>query len=91
MAARPWLKTLRGERTQEEMARHLGINRAYLAQLELGTRGISPERAKQLAKILDISWTRFFEDEEDESAALGQEGGQGTADTATLVGKEENR
>jgi len=87
MAARPWLKELRGERTQEEMARHLGINRAYLAQLELGTRGISPERAKQLAKILDISWTRFFEDEEDESAALGQEGGQGTA--ATLGGKEE--
>jgi len=64
-----WLRELRGNRTQREMADELEINRAYYSQLECGKRGVSVETARRLAPKLGVDWTRFFEDEEDNPAA----------------------
>ncbi len=64
MKKRAWLRELRGDRTQQEIADEMGINRAYYCQLENGQRGISVPLARKVASKLNIPWTYFFEDGE---------------------------
>lgn len=62
MKRRTWLRELRGDKTQQEIADELGIARAYYCQLENGQRGISVSLARELAEKLNIPWTYFFDD-----------------------------
>ncbi len=64
---RQWLRDRRlaEQLTQEEVAKHLGLARAYYTQIELGNRRPSPEVAQALGRLLHFSWTIFFDEKED--------------------------
>ncbi|MDI9447937.1 MAG: helix-turn-helix transcriptional regulator [Bacillota bacterium] len=61
MKARQWLINYRGSRTQETVARKIGISRSRLTQIELGDTP-SVETAKKIADFYGFSWVIFFED-----------------------------
>ena len=63
MAKREWLIKARVKKglRQYQVSELLGISRAFYTQIELGTRGISFENAKQISKVLEIPWERFLE------------------------------
>ncbi|MBG9548322.1 helix-turn-helix transcriptional regulator [Cytobacillus firmus] len=46
--------------TQEELAKKLNISRQYYNAIENLKRTPSVDLAKELAKILDLEWTIFF-------------------------------
>ncbi|WP_141432449.1 helix-turn-helix domain-containing protein [Bacillus sp. 03113] len=62
---RIWLKTRRVEKklTHEEVANKCNISRSFYTHVENGTKTPSVDVAKKIAKILDLKWTIFFEDE----------------------------
>lgn len=62
-------KAVRGLRlknglTQEGFADHAGIHPTYLGGIERGTRNVSLDNILKIAKALDVSPCRLFEDEE---------------------------
>ncbi|WP_100373108.1 helix-turn-helix transcriptional regulator [Bacillus sp. FJAT-45037] len=61
---RHWLQKIRQQKelTQGYVADNAGIQRAYYAQIELGSRRPSVDVAKSIAIVLDFQWTLFFED-----------------------------
>lgn len=59
---RKWLVEARGKRTQKEIAEAAGIAQSTYASIELGTRDPSVKVAKQLAVVLGVVWTRFYEE-----------------------------
>ncbi|NLJ94874.1 MAG: helix-turn-helix transcriptional regulator [Clostridiaceae bacterium] len=61
---RDWLREKRNflKLTQEEVAKQLDISRAHYTQIELGQRNPSPKLAKSISNLLDVPWTKFFED-----------------------------
>ena len=65
-----WLKEIRMEsgKTQEEVADEAGITRGAYCNIETGERRPSVDVAKRIAGVLGFDWTRFFEDEQCESA-----------------------
>lgn len=64
---RIWLKALReaaGYSTYQ-IAEAAGISQSYYFAIESGERGnpLNVDVAKKIAKVLDIPWTRFYEDD----------------------------
>lgn len=61
-----WLKEKRLSRnmTQEQLAKEVGISRTMITELENGNAKPSVKTAKAIAKVLDFSWTLFFDKEE---------------------------
>lgn len=64
MRARKWLSDIRGNQglKQKDVARKVGINTHYYAQIEQGLRNPSVNVAKRIASVLGFDWTIFFED-----------------------------
>ena len=60
---RTWLIDIRKSKgwTQQQVSDQIGLSRSYLAQIELGQRGITLDVAKRMCKILDIPWQTFFD------------------------------
>jgi len=67
---RQWLMDKRkvANRTQQQIADAVRIERSYYTQIELGYRRPSPNVAKLIGEELKFEWTIFFEDECGESA-----------------------
>ena len=57
------LRTAKGM-TQEQVASECGVQRTTITMIELGENKPSVELAKKLGKVLDIDWTKFYEDTE---------------------------
>ena len=59
------LKSVRESKnyTQESLARAIGKTRTLITNIESGTSKPSVETAKEIARVLGINWTLFFEDE----------------------------
>lgn len=49
--------------TQLKIAELAGISRAYYAQIELGQRDPSIKVAKDISRVLSVSWSSFYEEE----------------------------
>ena len=49
--------------TQVHMASKLGITSQYYNLIENGHRRPSPEKAKEISRILGIDWTLFYDEE----------------------------
>lgn len=60
---RTWLKNLRADRSQENIARLAGITQQMYSWIERGDRTPSVDVAKRIALVLGFEWTMFFEDE----------------------------
>ena len=54
--------------TQEDVAQAAGITRVAYTNIENGKRHPSPKVAKRIASVLEIPWTVFFEEGEDDDA-----------------------
>ena len=52
--------------TQNEVAKAVGISRAFYTNIENGKKLYSVETAKKIAQVLNFDWTDFFEDEPSE-------------------------
>ena len=52
--------------TQAELAQQAGCSQCAIAGYELGERRPSVQMAKKIGDLLDIPWTDFFEEEENE-------------------------
>ena len=48
--------------THEKVAKETGVTREYITMIANGRRP-SVDVAKRLAPVLQVEWTRFFEDE----------------------------
>ena len=59
---RDWLKELRGDRPQMEIAKKSGISYQMYNFIENGQRRPSVAVAKRIANVLGFEWTRFFHD-----------------------------
>lgn len=51
--------------SQEDLAEEVGLTQVMVSYIENGTRRPSVETAKRIAKVLNIDWTEFFNDEGD--------------------------
>lgn len=49
--------------TQQQLADKIGKDRSLIAKIENGNTAPSIETAKAIGKVLEISWTIFFENE----------------------------
>jgi putative transcriptional regulator len=61
MKSRGWLIKIRGNRTQEQMAKLVGISRSAYSNIESGIRGPSVRMAKKIASALGFEWMIFFD------------------------------
>lgn len=52
--------------SQEDLAEEVGLTQVMVSYIENGTRRPSVETAKRIAKVLNIDWTEFFNDEGDQ-------------------------
>ena len=55
--------------SQEDLAEEVGLTQVMVSYIENGTRRPSVETAKRIAKVLNIDWTEFFNDEGDQEAS----------------------
>lgn len=55
--------------TQQEVAEAVGLTDVAISYIESGTRRPSVETAKRIAKVLNIDWTEFFNDDPEEKGA----------------------
>ena len=55
--------------SQEDLAEEVGLTQVMVSYIENGTRRPSVETAKRIAKVLNIDWTEFFNDEGDQEDA----------------------
>ena len=62
-----WLKAIRGNTSQREVAEKSEITQAFYCEIEAGKKRPSVAVAKKIAATLGFEWTRFF-DEEDRAA-----------------------
>lgn len=60
---REWLRELRGDKSQKDIAEACNITQQAYCLIELGKRDPSVEVAKKIAAVLGFNWTKFFEDE----------------------------
>ena len=66
---RIWLLNARKRKnlTHAEIAKMVNVKRQYYGMIENGQRTPSVFIAKKIARVLDVDWTLFFEDESNES------------------------
>lgn len=64
---RNWLKDLRiaKELTQKNLANMVGVDVTTINKIELGERRPSPDTAKAIALVLGFNWTKFYEDNQE--------------------------
>ena len=55
--------------SQEDLAEEVGLTQVMVSYIENGTRRPSVETAKRIAKVLNIDWTEFFNDEGNQKAS----------------------
>lgn len=55
--------------TQAELAARAGISQQAVGMIEKGKRNPSARTAIRLAAVLEIDWTRFFDDTEENAYA----------------------
>ncbi|MBO8164513.1 MAG: helix-turn-helix transcriptional regulator [Brevibacillus sp.] len=60
---RKWLVEMRGELTQEQVAKQIGISRGAYSNIENGKRDPSVSMAKRIASVLGFDWMLFFQDD----------------------------
>ena len=67
---RDWLVEIRktAKATQQEVADLTGTSQSAYASIEVGSRNPSVAMAKRIAEVLGFEWTRFYENDHDESA-----------------------
>ena len=69
---RHWLIAIRKDKkfSQYEVADKAGISQSYYAGIETGNRGsqLPVETAKTIAQALGFDWTRFYDNEDKETA-----------------------
>ncbi len=65
---RTWLVGLRGNQSQDKLAKKIGVAQSTYAAIETGNRNPSVETAKKIASVMGFDWTRFF----DEVVPMGQ-------------------
>ncbi len=67
---REWLKDKRIQAglTQNELVSNIHISQNHYANIENGERCPSVTVAKKIAQALDFEWTRFYEDEQQDTA-----------------------
>lgn len=60
---RIWLQVIRkkNNKSQNDIAKEVGISRVTYTSYELGSRNPSVEVAKRIGKELGFKWTLFFE------------------------------
>lgn len=60
---RNWFKNLRKEKnlTQEQMGQLVGFDKRLISKIEVGG-SIKVSTAKQIAKVLNIEWQKFYEE-----------------------------
>lgn len=56
-----WLKAIRGDTSQREVAEKSGITQAFYCEIEAGKKRPSVDVAKRIASVLGFAWTRFFD------------------------------
>ncbi len=61
---RKWLKDIRTEKglTTYEVATSAGISQSLYSSIENGNRGVTVQKAKQIAAALGFEWQRFYEE-----------------------------
>ena len=61
-----WLKKTRKNKklTQCDIANACGYSQTAYCMIENGNRRPSVELAKKIAKVLEIDWTRFYDEDE---------------------------
>ena len=57
---RYWLIEKRGDKSQKEVAKLVGIDRSFYSQIENGTRNPSVNTAIKIGAVLNFDWTIFF-------------------------------
>ena len=64
-----WLREIRNGtgKSQEAIAKAVGMGQSGYSMLENGERRPSVETAKKIAAVLGFDWTRFFENVSEES------------------------
>ena len=55
--------------SQETLAEEVGLTQVMVSYIESGTRRPSVLTAKRIAKVLNIDWTEFFNDDPEEKGA----------------------
>mgnify|MGYP000951926990 CR=1 FL=1 len=69
---RKWLNEIREEKglSTYAVAKLAGISQSYYASIETGARGkpLSVTIAKKIAQALGFEWTRFYEDDQKDTA-----------------------
>jgi transcriptional regulator with XRE-family HTH domain len=63
---RKWLQEARVSAglTQAQVSDHLGMSRGMYYCIESGRRRPSPEKARRLGDLLDVDWTKFYEEDD---------------------------
>ena len=62
---RIWLKNLRCDISQEEIASIVGISQQMYSSIERGERNPSVEVAKRIGEALHFPWTMFYDSSQD--------------------------
>ena len=55
--------------TQAELAEKVGVNQPQICKIERGESRPDVLTAKRIAKVLNIDWTEFFNDDPEEKGA----------------------
>ena len=66
--AREWLVALRGDKTQEQIAKMAGIERSTYTKIETGSNSPGIPVAKRIAAVMGFPWTRFYDEMDDDTA-----------------------
>lgn len=66
---REWLMIIRKSKglTQADIAKQANIRQQAYSMIEKGERNPSVSVAKKIAEVLNFDWTRFYEDETNET------------------------
>lgn len=59
---RKWLVEKRGNKSQYEIAKEIGIPQSTYASIESGSRNPSVQMAKRIALSMGFDWSLFFEE-----------------------------
>jgi DNA-binding XRE family transcriptional regulator len=59
---REWLVNLRKEKTQQNVADHIGTTRQAISHIEQGFRNPSIKMAQNIAAMLEFPWEWFYDE-----------------------------